>query len=343
VTWVEYHVSMTHLSRLSGFRCGGLVACCLALLSCSEPAAAPPAPKASAPKASAPYVGDAFWSHWGDGQAEIATYDLAYPRYGTPRAGVAVTIFVAESFSQQARVKADPGKHPDADVFPVMKLNLIEDFQTGIYDYNEQTSSFLALAANAHQSPGYLTKVSFSSQEWCGHSWAQWVTQPAGLQYSGHSYFDGEADRSQLIEKPDGGITEEQLMFWARGMAEPKLQPGEERTVPFRRSLQQERHSHREASWLSAKLSRSAASQKVSVPAGQFEAETWRAELPDGPVFTFLVEAAVPHRILEWSTSEGERAVLVKSDRLKYWEMNKPGGENGLSRLGLQKRSPRTP
>ena len=73
-------------------------------------------------------------------------YDLVFPRYGQPRHGVAVTIFVTETFSNTLRVKADPGKHPSSDRFPVMKLNLVEDFQTGIYDYNLMTSTFVALA-----------------------------------------------------------------------------------------------------------------------------------------------------------------------------------------------------
>ena len=100
-----------------------------------------------------------FWSHWGDGQAEISAYELTYPRYGALRSGVAVAIFVTEPFSYEARVKADPGKHAPGDVFPVIKLNLVQDFQTGIYDYNEQTSSYLSLrslnspAATSPRSP----------------------------------------------------------------------------------------------------------------------------------------------------------------------------------------------
>lgn len=285
----------------------------------------------------------AFWSHWGDGQAEISTYDLTYPRYGSPRSGVAVAIFVTEPFSHEARVKADPGKHDPSDVFPVMKLNLVQDFQTGIYDYNEQTSSFLALASLPQQPGGHLTKVSFSSQEWCGHSWAQWLRRPDGLHYTGHSYFDGEADRAAILPAPAAGITEEQLWFWARGMAEPRLEPGGEVTLPFRHSLQQERHSHREAAWSKARFTRGATQSRVTVPAGTFGAETWRVEEQDGTSFAFTVEAAAPHRILEWRASDGERGVLVASDRLKYWQMNKPGGEAALTRLGLRQRPPRTP
>jgi len=96
--------------------------------------------------APAPAFDAAFWKQWGDGQAELSGYDLTFPRYGQLRRGVAVTIFVTETFSNTLRVKADPGKHPPSDEFPVMKLNLIEDYQTGVYDYNDMTSSFVALA-----------------------------------------------------------------------------------------------------------------------------------------------------------------------------------------------------
>src|SRR5512142_2190543 len=76
---------------------------------------------------------DDFWTFWGDGKAELDGYALVEPRYGQLREGTAVAIFVTEDFSDALRVKADPGKHPKSDVVPVMKVNLVRDFQTGIY------------------------------------------------------------------------------------------------------------------------------------------------------------------------------------------------------------------
>ena len=57
-----------------------------------------------------PAYDQAFWAIWGDGQAELAGYDLTIARYNQPRHGIAVTIFVTETFSNTLRVKADPGK-----------------------------------------------------------------------------------------------------------------------------------------------------------------------------------------------------------------------------------------
>src|SRR5215471_360645 len=83
-----------------------------------------PAQSRPAAKVAAPVFEDAFWKHWGDGRAEMSGYDLVFPRYGQPRKGVAVAIFVTETFSNSLRVKSDPGRHPKADEYPVMKLNL---------------------------------------------------------------------------------------------------------------------------------------------------------------------------------------------------------------------------
>src|SRR5438477_209587 len=81
---------------------------------------------------------------WNDGRAELDGYQLVQPRYGQLHKGTVVLVFVKEDFSDSARVKADPGVHPADDVFPVMKLNVVKDFQTGIYDYNLMSSVFVA-------------------------------------------------------------------------------------------------------------------------------------------------------------------------------------------------------
>src|SRR5213082_2862718 len=121
---------------------------CVSLFVVASPQASPAAPPGGLE------FGDEFWKHWGDGKGELAGYDLTIPRYGQSRKGVAVTVFVTETFSNSLRVKSDPGHHPKSDEFPVMKLNLVEDFATGIYDYNLLTSSFVALSPVNGRSAG---------------------------------------------------------------------------------------------------------------------------------------------------------------------------------------------
>lgn len=282
-----------------------------------------------------------FWKIWGDGQAEIASYDLIEPHYGKPRQGVAVAIWVSETFSNSARVKADPGKHPKTDEFGVMKLNLVKDFQTGIYDYNDMTSVFVATQPVNGRGPGYATKVSFSSQEWCGNVFHQLLFDNAKVRSMRHSYFDGEGDANVDLPLPAGGLAEDALPFWARGMAEPALAPGESRTLDVLTSLQWVRDKHVQASWAKAELSRAKAPVAVTVPGGKFTADIYTATLPHVKR-TFYVETSGARRIVKWETSHGEKGEFLASERLKYWQMNGPGGEEALKKLKLAARPKRT-
>ena len=79
----------------------------------------------------------------------------------------------------------------------MLKLNAVRDFATGIYDYNVMTSTFLRVAAGWP-----VAKVSFSSQEWCGHVWHQLVPRGGRILGTLHSYFEGEADRPRISTCP---------------------------------------------------------------------------------------------------------------------------------------------
>jgi hypothetical protein len=288
-----------------------------------------------------PVYDQAFWAIWSDGQAELAGYDLTIPRYNQPRRGVAVTIFVTETFSNTLRVKADPGKHPASDEFSVMKLNLVKDYQTGIYDYNEMTSAFVALQPVNGRAAGSPTKISFSRQEWCGNTYHQLLFDAKAIRAARHSYFDGDGDNQRGLDYPAGGVAEDTLWQWARGMAAPALVPGESRTVPFLRGLPSAKGI--DSAWTTAALFRASKPQSIAVPAGTFTVEVMSVQLPDKETRTFYVEKASPHRIVKWESSTGERAELLKAERMKYWQMNAEGYESALSRIGLARRPPRTP
>jgi hypothetical protein len=271
-----------------------------------------------------------FWAHWGDGKAEIDGYALEQPRYGTLRSGTAVLVYVTEDFSDSLRVKADPGKHPASDVYPVMKLNAVRDFQTGVYDYNVMTSTFLRVA------PGWpVAKVSFSSQEWCGHVWHQVVPRGGRLAGLFHSYFDGEADGTDDLAFPEKGVLEDALPILLRGWNGEYLKPGESRAVPFLPSLLWARLRHRSLAWTQAKIARAATVRGVSVPAGRFDVTTYTVEVADGRKLGFEIEAAPPFRLVRQTGPDGEELALRGSTRLSYWLLNGPGGERYLKKLGL--------
>ncbi|MDQ6891688.1 MAG: hypothetical protein M3167_03295 [Acidobacteriota bacterium] len=286
---------------------------------------------------------DEFWKHWGDGKGELAGYDLTIPRYGQLRKGVAVTVFVTETFSNSLRVKSDPGRHPKSDEFLVLKLNLVEDFATGIYDYNLLTTTFVALTPVNGRPAGAPTKAAFSSQEWCGGVWSQILFDAGSARSTLHSYFDGEADQSRSIPVPAEALSGDALLLWARGLAAPLVRPGERREVPLVRSLENARLSHGAVDLQRAVLSREPAASRITVPAGTFDVRRATVEIAGGATWKFAVETALPHRIVEWESSEGEKASLLGSDRLEYWKLHGEGQESFLARLGLKPRPPRTP
>lgn len=303
-------------------------------------------------RAAAPVFDEAFWRQWGDGQAELAGYDLTFSRYGTVRQGTAVVIFVTETFSNGLRVKSDPGRHPATDEFPVMKLNLVEDFPTGLYDYNLMTSVFSALQPVNGLPAGGLTKISFSAQEWCGHAYTQALLAPDSIRVTGYSYFDGEADQRLGLPVPPDGLGEDGLLLWARGFAGPSLAPGQEVQVRILGSLKLARLTHRAPALLTARLSRAVSGGTLKVPAGTFSVERYTAALDNGRTWIFEVEKPAPHRIVRWSRTDqgtdgrdgpGETAELLAGTRMKYWEMNGAGFEAQLAKLGLKARPPRTP
>ncbi|MEM6531593.1 MAG: hypothetical protein AAF654_03170 [Myxococcota bacterium] len=288
--------------------------------------------------AGSPEYGPQFWNHWGDGQAEVAGYDLVYNRYGEVRTGVAVNVFVSETFSSSARVKADPGVHPKNDEYPVLKQNLVQDFPTGLYDYNLMTSAFLQLTPRHGRPAGTLTKASFSAQEWCGHAYAQMLFDADAVHLTSHSYFDREGDEKKSLPYPKDAISSEALMFWARGLAGPALRDGESVTVPFLPSLERARLDHRPVAWSTVTLKRGTRKESVRVPAGNFEVLTHTAEVANGLVYTFRVEAEFPHRVVTWGSNRGDEARLRGVKRMKYWQLSRPGGEKLLAEIGLKPR-----
>ncbi|WP_339652443.1 septum formation inhibitor Maf [uncultured Maribacter sp.] len=133
-----------------------------------------------------------FKDYWFNGTAEITSYSLQQARYGEIRKGNAVMIFVTEPFLPGLQVKADTN---DSNNIPVLKLNATKNYITGIYPYSIMTSSFYPVYDNQH-----ALKLSFSSQEWCGHVYAQ-LNNRNDFEIMSHSYFGSEADQVYHLDK----------------------------------------------------------------------------------------------------------------------------------------------
>ncbi|MGM0477868.1 MAG: septum formation inhibitor Maf [Bacteroidota bacterium] len=167
------------------------------------------------------------------GEAEIATYTLERARYDGLHPGEAVLIFVSEAFLwKEQQVKADDpaGKN----TVNVLKLNRIDRFTTGIYDYSMYTSVF---TPTEKYDPAYPMKVTFSSQDWCGQVFAQ-INNDAGFRYRHFSYFENEGDRKKKVEY---AIAEDNIMNICR-INDTLLPTGDFQMIP---SMSYLRTAHR--------------------------------------------------------------------------------------------------
>ncbi|MFM7200684.1 MAG: hypothetical protein ACKO6N_07820 [Myxococcota bacterium] len=284
-----------------------------------------------------------FWPTWGDGKAEVSTYSLLQPRYGAERPGKVVLIFVTETFSESSRVKADPGKHPPSDEFPVLKLNELRAFQTGIYDYHVMTSVFSHVEKRGARLAGEPTKITFSSQEWCGQVYHQLRFDARSVRDQQHSYFDGEGSLDRALPLPSGFLTADELPIRLRGLLDELVPPGESRHFPFLPSLRYVRLLHKPLAWTETTVKRAAGTESVTVSAGTFEIQKWEVSPQVGQSTTWWIEKNPPHRIIRWHGNDGEQAELLASERLPYWTLNKPGDEKTLDALKLTPLTPPAP
>ena len=263
---------------------------------------------------------DDFWSYWGDGKAEISSYKTIVTRYDEPREGDAVLIFVTEDISRRTRIKVETDDVPKKERVPVLKLNHVVKFTTGIYDYSLMTSVFSAVESELGQPPFRPMKISFSAQEWCGHVFMMLIPQRTAIDYTLHSYFQREGDRRLSIGYPQDAMFEDNLLIWIRELKGEVMQAGERREMPIMPSMWYARSRHTrvqfEKGWIQKTDGGSVTVAGQAHPAWKW---TWQVA---GRTVSYWVEKAYPRRILKWESSNGDRGELMKSVRLPYWKLN---------------------
>ena len=277
-----------------------------------------------------------FDARWHDGRAELDGYTYTITRYGHPRRGQAVMIYVTEPWSLSKRVKVEDAAKNPSDVFDVLKLNLVRDFQTGIYDYNTMLSLFVK---TTDFSP---VQITFTSAEWCGNVYAKLQFENETVNETLYSYFEDESG-TRALERPADGLSEDALFILMRGLRGEFLAPGAHRTVPLLSGMLDARLRHRPLEWASADIARNAEPVSVRVPAGSWSnAVHFTVTLPNGRTGEFWVEPDRDHRILKWTWMHpdpgeaSESGELSGTLRTAYWKENGPGKEALLKQLGLR-------
>ncbi len=165
-----------------------------------------------------------FKRYWFSGLAEVTSYELTQNRYGELRKGKAVTIYVTEDFDTKKQVKTKQSKNKE----PVLKLNLLKEFQTGIYPYKIMQSNFSTLQYKHNQ----IVKASYSQQEWCGQIYMQLNSTPffsKSLKIKKHSYFEENNEQKLQI---DAKLTEQHLWNQIRINGSKNLPLGKYQILP---------------------------------------------------------------------------------------------------------------
>jgi hypothetical protein len=241
---------------------------------------------------------------WDDGNAEFATYEVTWSRYGNLYPGRATLVLVKEPWAVDLGVKADT---PRQDGFDVIKLNHLRDVPTGIYTYHQAASIFLK------RSTGEMVKLSSSSAEACGLTTAQW--RDGYLET--HSYFDGQGDRR--TKWPAGAWAWEALPAVLRAFVGGEAPGSLEVFTPLLESRLAELRAY---TWHLEREPIDAA----RVPAGEFAAVSITLRRQD-ETMTWIFDATFPHVLLRYRASDGTEYRLAKVERLPYWSQHQPGGE----------------
>lgn len=262
------------------------------------------------------HLNDKFKNYWYQGKAEISSYKLQQSRYGEIHEGHAVLVFVTEDFSREKQVKLDDPSLASSDRISVLKLNFIKKFNTGIYPYSMMQSIFTPV--NILNFPHSL-KTTMSSQEWCGHVFAQLNLDKDQYRMEEFSYFESEGDKKTSL---DLVILEDEL--WNRIRLDPENLPqGKLELIP---SLFFTRLAHKSEVPQQANLELK--ENKLNVMEYTIEYPKLERSL------TISFNKEFPHQILGWEETyrslrfAGGKKMTTKASLQKtllspYWRQNK--------------------
>lgn len=251
---------------------------------------------------------DKFYAYWYRGEAEVNSYELKQFRYGEMRKGEAIFVFVTEDFSKSKQVKLDHPQDAGNDRIPVLKLNHIRRFVTGIYDYSMMESIFTPV--NIAEFPHSL-KTTTTSQDWCGHNFIQLNLEGDKYRVASYSYFEEEGDENRLIGP---AMLEDEL--WNRLRIDPSsISEGEVELIPatFYGRLQHQPLKPRKA------RIRFEAQEAIKFLIVEY--------LHVDRTLTIGFEPEFPYKILSWTEQEGKdliaQGILKESIKSAYWQQNR--------------------
>jgi len=245
----------------------------------------------------------ALSNYWYQGKAELSTYDVTQERYGELRQAEQVNVFVTEDFSAKKQVKLDDPATAGADRVPVLKLNAIRRYKTGIYDYSMMLSVFTPVDT----AQGLSLKTSCTIQDWCGHVFTQLNAVQEGYQIRTFSYFETEGDDVFQV-KP--GLLEDEI--WTLLRLSPERFKNLEISVLPSSFYCRLRHQPFKAQ-----------KARITLEKGGEESVLHLKYSDISRQLDIRFESSAPHRILGWEEMDGgklsSKGTLKKIILSDYW------------------------
>lgn len=262
-----------------------------------------------------------FLRYWKSGLAELSSYDITEDRYGELRKAQGVLIFVYEEINASTRIKVESDRTPVVKRIPVLKLNNVLKFTTGIYDYSVMTSVFAGLSGPYIQRALEPQKISLSSQEWCGSVFHQLIPHPGKLVSEIHSYFEAEGDTISTLPYPAGPLYyEDEIPILVRELDGVFMKSGATKKINLVPALWERRKRHDELAITEGVLTKVGPGSMI-LHGGETRIAKWALAFK-GITTTYYVEAAFPRKLLAWENTHGEKGELINSLRKPYWTLH---------------------
>jgi len=283
-----------------------------------------------------------FQSYWDDGNAEVIAYSLKYSLNNEPHTAKMIALWQAATLSKDKYLEIVPTEDNNNDRLNGVKQVTIKNIVSGMIPYNLMTVNFLSLEPFKQRPAGAAIKTMFSAADWVNVAFDQ-------LQFDEHTIMrTRQSSKSGILaeefNRPENGITEDELPLLVMGLARQDLAPGAAKTYPYMPSLEAANMRETKLGWQTAEIRRGDGEAKVKVPAGKFKTYHYLVTPNQGPTLEFFVDVNYPHRIVRYEkkeivdgvAQEIERAEMTGWRRLKYWEKQGPGDEKILEELGLK-------
>jgi hypothetical protein len=273
-----------------------------------------------------------FWAHWQPDKAEVSVYDVVLPRKHQYRKATATAVFNIDRFSRSRRVATSRQLGPD--VWPAMKMHVLRKYTARAGD---SLTAFAILDEVDGQPAGAASRIDYANWSLSGTIWRQLLPNGRQATLAWHVATEEEADGLGTRTFGDqNNVPEDCLPIAARRIGWPILRLGETGLYNVISSIE---HAgvHNDRGATAVHLSLTSQRRTTVVPAGSFRTHTFKAVWPRNVRNkTWDVEADPPHRIVRWTSSEGESANLVSSTHVSLSTLTASDSGPAMPAAGVQ-------